>query len=126
MFFKKKEKEEPPKKSPKELLKERYLIRCKENTKSILSKLEEKYFKAINMVKEEDDKEKVKERFKNIANFMEHIDWNSKINEVLKNTTDEVAATCCLQLSWDTVRDDVNLMVSKLTTFLEGVKQNGK
>jgi hypothetical protein len=125
MFFKRKKEEPVKKEDPKEILKGRYLARCQENTKSILLKLEKKYLDGINIVKE-DDKEEVRERFKKIAKYIENIDWSSKIDKVLKNTTDEIAATCCLQLSWNTVRDDVNLMITNLTIFLEGVKQNGK
>ena len=127
MFFNKKKKKEDPKpQDPKKLLKERYLSRCQQNTKSILLKLEQKYDESIKLVKEDIHKEEITNRFKKIVHYMQKIDWNSKIDEVMKNTNSEEAATCCLQLSWSSVRDDVNHMIMNLVTFLEGVKQNGK
>lgn len=125
MFFKRKD-EQIGKPNPKQILKEKLLKRCRENTNNILTKLEVKYNESLPMIKE-GKFEEVKSVFKRIHNYLEGMDWENKIDQALENTDEEVAIYC-LQLAWSSLMEDINNQISFIITLLEKRKEekNGK
>lgn len=130
MFFNKKKKEEEPKKS-EHPLKKHFMDKSLANTKGIIAKIEEKRKQLFEMGRiKEGNEDEVNEKIDRMIVYMNSIDWNKIIDNTLSNAcmqdidghftkrVDEETARFLIQLTWNTVRDDINSMIEELLTLV--------
>ena len=133
MIFRKKKKEDK-KEEPKKIvhpLKKQFMDKSLANTQNIIAKIEEKRKQLFEMGRiKEGNEEIVNEKIDRMITYMNNIDWSEIIDNTLANAcmqdidghftkrVDEETARFLIQLTWHTVRDDINNMIEELLVLV--------
>lgn len=128
MIFKKRK--QPEKKKETKLvhpLKKAFMDKSLANTQNIIAKIEEKRKELFEIGRVKEGKEEeVNEKISKIVDYMNRVNWDKIIDDTLFNScfqdingdftkrVDEKTAKFLLQLTWDSVREDVNGMIDDI------------
>lgn len=131
-FFKKKKEQPILPIQPEKPLNEVILTACESNTQAILSKLAHKRDEMLHLIAAEGKEEEIEERFEIMADYISRVPWSTIIDRTLKAArytdvdnawTDRVDvenAKLLVNMQWKIVRVDLNEMISKVMSLVEG------
>jgi len=133
MFFKKRESEKKPEKKVEMIpLRASIVTACKKNTDGILSKLAHKRDEMLHLIAAEGKEEDITEGFEIMADYISSVPWEGIIDQTLKtacytdingqwtNRTDVDTAKLLINMQWKIVRVDLNEMMAKVVSLVEG------
>jgi len=131
MIFRKKKEEKPEPKKAEHPLKKRFMDKSLANSNGIIAKIEEKRRQLFEMGRvKEGNEDIVNQKMDRMVAYMTGIDWDEIIDNTLSNAcmqdidgnftkrVDEETARFLIQLTWNSVRDDINSMIEELLTLV--------
>lgn len=130
MFFKKKKEE--PKPEPALSFAEQLINSCESNVQGILSKLAVRRDEMLQMIAAEGKEEEIELHFEAMADYITSMNWKIFVIQTLKaarftdadnnfiNRVDIDNAKWMINMQWKIVRVDMNKMIARVTSLVEG------
>lgn len=131
-FFSKKKQPDKKVAPPEKSLSEMLLEQCNTNTQGILTKLAHKRDEMLDLIVSKGKEDDIEEGFERLADYVSGVDWKAIIAQTLKaarytdidnnwtNRVDVETAKLLLNMQWKIIRVDMNEMIGKIISFVEG------
>ena len=121
-FFNFGKKEEPKKKEEKKVEKvitpqEDFLVQCQKNSNAILKKLEAKRFEILRQ--NPDLADIINAKVDIMVNYMKNVNWEAVIDDTWKNTQDREVCRICLNLVWQSLKEDLNRIIGEISVLIK-------